>query len=189
MSRTGYTFKGWNTNSGATTGSTGTYTPTSSATMYAIWQLNAPSAATATLHYAARDRLSINLGYTGAALTGYTLYYRVNGSTAAYSSMSVGTATNGIITNLQPNTTYQIYVRATNAAGSKDSAVITAKTISDLPSRVSTISTAVSHNSISAEVGGTGDTNDAIQSYSLYCIKASSVPVYNMPIKEFDGKL
>ena len=35
--RAGYTFKGWSTNSAATSGSTGSYTPTGNETLYAIW--------------------------------------------------------------------------------------------------------------------------------------------------------
>ena len=37
--RTGYNFMGWSTSSTATTGSTGTYTPTGNVTLYAIWQI------------------------------------------------------------------------------------------------------------------------------------------------------
>lgn len=36
--RSGYTFKGWATSTGATSGSTGSYTPTGSVTLYAIWE-------------------------------------------------------------------------------------------------------------------------------------------------------
>ena len=36
--RTGYIFKGWSTSSTATSGSTGSYTPTGSVTLYAVWQ-------------------------------------------------------------------------------------------------------------------------------------------------------
>ena len=36
--RTGYTFKGWATSSTATSGTTGSYTPTGNVTLYAIWQ-------------------------------------------------------------------------------------------------------------------------------------------------------
>ena len=38
--RTGYTFKGWATSSTATSGSTGSYTPTTSVTLYATWSAN-----------------------------------------------------------------------------------------------------------------------------------------------------
>lgn len=36
--RTGYTFMGWSTNQNATSGSTGSYTPTDNVTLYAIWK-------------------------------------------------------------------------------------------------------------------------------------------------------
>lgn len=38
--RTGYTFKGWGTSDTATSGSTGSYTPTKDITLYAIWSQN-----------------------------------------------------------------------------------------------------------------------------------------------------
>ena len=38
--RAGYTFKGWSTSSSATSGSTGSYTPTGNVTLYATWQAN-----------------------------------------------------------------------------------------------------------------------------------------------------
>lgn len=38
--KTGYTFMGWSTNQNATSGSTGSYTPTDNVTLYAIWKAN-----------------------------------------------------------------------------------------------------------------------------------------------------
>ena len=38
--RSGYTFKGWSTSSSATTGTTGSYTPTATVTLYAVWENN-----------------------------------------------------------------------------------------------------------------------------------------------------
>lgn len=188
VSRSGYTFKGWNTNSSATTGSTGSYTPASSTTMYAIWQLNAPTAATVSLDYTTRDKIYVkDIGYTGAALTGYTLYYRVNGSGSAYSSVSLGTATSGTITGLQPNTTYQIYVKATNAAGSKDSSTITATTIADMPKNLSITLSNILPFTATATVSATGDTNAGITNYKYYYTSKPSVNLYDMPIKSFDG--
>lgn len=187
VSRSGYTFKGWNTSSTATTGSTGTYTPTSSTTMYAIWQLNAPTAATLSLDYVARDKIYIkDIGYTGAALTGYTLHYRVSGS-GSYTNVSLGTATTATISNLQPNTTYQIYVTATNAAGSKDSSVITATTIADMPKNVSIALTNVLPFTATATVSATGDTNAGITNRKYYYTTKPNVNLYDMPIKSFGG--
>lgn len=39
-SRTGYAFKGWSTSNSATSGSTGSYTPTGNVTLYAVWKIN-----------------------------------------------------------------------------------------------------------------------------------------------------
>ena len=39
--RDGYTFKGWGTSESATSGVTGSYTPTGNATLYAVWEQNA----------------------------------------------------------------------------------------------------------------------------------------------------
>ena len=187
VSRSGYTFKGWNTSSTATTGLTGTYTPTSSTTMYAIWQLNAPTAATVSLDYVARDKIYVKgIGYTGAALTGYTLHYRVSGS-GSYTNISLGTATTATISNLQPNTTYQIYVTATNAAGSKDSPVITATTIADMPKNVSIALTNILPFTTTATVSATGDTNAGITNRKYYRTTKPNVNLYDMPIKSFGG--
>ena len=38
--KTGYTFMGWSTNQNASSGSTGSYTPTDNVTLYAIWKTN-----------------------------------------------------------------------------------------------------------------------------------------------------
>ena len=82
------------------------------ATLYAVWTVNAPTAATISITDTVRDKASVSLGYTGAELTNYTVYYRAN-STGSYSSKSLGTSSTGTITGLQPNTSYQFYVTAT----------------------------------------------------------------------------
>ena len=94
--RTGYTFKGWSTSSSATTGSTGSYTPTGNVTLYAIWQLK-----TYTLSISQGTGSTISVARGGTALangatishfdvltisisanTGYNLgTHTVNGST------------------------------------------------------------------------------------------------------------
>ena len=44
--RDGYSFMGWGTSATATTGVTGSYTPTGNVTLYAIWKSNSPSGQT-----------------------------------------------------------------------------------------------------------------------------------------------
>lgn len=190
VSRQYYTFGGWNTNSsgtGTNYNAGASYTPSANGTLYAKWTLNAPTAATVSLDYVARDKIYVKgIGYTGAALTGYTLHYRVSGS-GSYTNISLGTTTTATISNLQPNTTYQIYVTATNAAGSKDSPVITATTIADMPKNVSIALTNILPFTATATVSATGDTNAGITNRKYYRTTKPNVNLYDMPIKSFGG--
>ena len=190
VSRQYYTFGGWNTNSsgtGTNYNAGASYTPSANGTLYAKWTLNAPTAATVSLDYVARDKIYVKgIGYTGAALTGYTLHYRVSGS-GSYTNISLGTTTTVTISNLQPNTTYQIYVTATNAAGSKDSPVITATTIADMPKNVSVALTNILPFTATATVSATGDTNAGITNRKYYRTTKPNVNLYDMPIKSFGG--
>lgn len=190
VSRQYYTFGGWNTNSsgtGTNYNAGASYTPSANGTLYAKWTLNAPTAATVSLDYVARDKIYVKgIGYTGAALTGYTLHYKVSGS-GSYTNISLGTTTTATISNLQPNTTYQIYVTATNAAGSKDSPVITATTIADMPKNVSIALTNILPFTATATVSATGDTNAGITNRKYYRTTKPNVNLYDMPIKSFDG--
>lgn len=190
ISRQYYTFGGWNTNSsgtGTNYNASASYTPSANGTLYAKWTLNAPTAATVSLDYVARDKIYVKgIGYTGAALTGYTLHYRVSGS-GSYTNISLGTTTTATISNLQPNTTYQIYVTATNAAGSKDSPVITATTIADMPKNVSIALTNILPFTATATVSATGDTNAGITNRKYYRTTKPNVNLYDMPIKSFGG--
>lgn len=190
VSRQYYTFGGWNTNSsgtGTNYNAGASYTPSANGTLYAKWTLNAPTAATVSLDYVARDKIYVKgIGYTGAALTGYTLHYRVSGS-GSYTNISLGTTTTATISNLQPNTTYQIYVTATNAAGSKDSPVITATTIADMPKNVNIALTNILPFTATATVSATGDTNAGITNRKYYRTTKPNVNLYDMPIKSFDG--
>lgn len=190
VSRSYYTFAGWNTKAdgtGTNYSAGASYTPSANTTLYAKWTLNAPTAATVSLDYVCRDKIYVkSIGYTGAGLSGYTLYYRVN-NTGSYSSINLGTATTGTISNLQPNTTYQIYVKATNAAGSKDSSVITATTIADLPKNLSISLPTLLPFSGTVSVSATGDTNAPITNYKYYYTSKPNINLYDMPIKSFGG--
>ena len=69
--RTGYVFKGWNTNKEATEGITGNYTPTQDVKLYAIWEAN-----TAKVTFTKRDSI------TNEVLNGATFgLYEWNGRT------------------------------------------------------------------------------------------------------------
>lgn len=153
-SRTGYTFKGWATSSSATSGSTGSYTPTSSTTLYAVWQINtwtvsynanghgtAPSSQTKT--YGTTLKLQSFIPQQTA--TGYTVGFNSNGgiststsltSTIYYDQTYWNTASDGSGTNYSSGGNY-----TTNAAATMYAIWKTTKgsiTLPDGPSRIST---------------------------------------------------
>ncbi len=137
------------------------------ATLYAVWTVNAPTAATISITGTVRDKASVSLGYTGAELTNYTVYYRAN-STGSYSSVSLGTSSTGTITGLQPNTSYQFYVTATNPGGSKDSSTTTATTKAYTPNVNIPTASGTTDSESTVGVSATGDTNAGITNYTLY---------------------
>lgn len=64
-SRTGYAFKGWSTSPAATSGSTGSYTPTGNVTLYAVWEA-ASTSTSASITFPAVPRTTVR-AYTQAA--------------------------------------------------------------------------------------------------------------------------
>lgn len=196
FSRSGYSFAGWATSSGGgkvynnqQTVSNLTTTNGGVVTLYAVWTLNAPSAASHTIQYATRSKIGISVSGSGAAISNYTVYYRAN-STGSYSSLNLGTGTSGVITGLSPNTTYQIFVRVTNAAGSKDSTASTRKTIAYIPSGLSVSVSNTLPFTTDLSVTGNGDTNAGITNRTVYCCTKPNKPIYDMAIKTLsDGSL
>ncbi len=154
------------------------------ATLYAVWTVNAPTAATISITGTVRDKASVSLGYTGAELTNYTVYYRAN-STGSYSSVSLGTSSTGTITGLQPNTSYQFYVTATNPGGSKDSSTTTATTKAYTPNVNIPTASGTTDSESTVGVSATGDTNAGITNYTLYWAPKPNLgrDLYDMPIK------
>jgi len=193
VSRSGYTFGGWNTNSagtGTNYSAGASYTPSSSSTLYAKWTLNAPSSASVTASYISRTKIDVQVSAEAAEVTNYTVYYRVNGSGASYSSLSLGTATTGTITGLQPNTRYQIYVTVTNAAGSATSSTITATTKANMPTVSAPTVTTPHPFTPTLQIPATGDTNASIANYALYWCANPNINTYDMPLKvTSDGAL
>ncbi len=193
VSRQYYTFGGWNTNSagtGTNYNAGASYTPSSSSTLYAKWTVNAPSSASVTASYISRTKIDVEVSAEGAEITNYTVYYRVNGSGASYSSLSLGAGTTGTITGLQPNTTYQIYVKATNATGNVDSSTITAKTIPNIPTVSAPTVTTPHPFTPTLQIPASGDTNALITNYTLYWCANPNVNTYDMPLKvTSDGAL
>ena len=194
FSRSGYSFAGWATSSGGgkvynNQQSVSNLTTTNGGvvTLYAVWTLNAPSAASISLNWASHSKIDVSVSGTGASITNYTVYYRAN-STGNYSSLSLGTSTSGVITGLQPNVTYQLYVKVTNAAGSKDSSTATIKTIPYPPNNLSISVSNTLPFTTDVRVGGSGDTNAGITNYTVYIRRKPTKPIYDMAIKSLsDG--
>ena len=100
--RTGYDFKGWSTSSSATSGSTGSYTPTGNVTLYATWTKKtypvtyyanghgtAPTAQTKTYDTA----LTLRAFIAQNTSTGYRVSYNANGGSFTPSTSSATTLT------------------------------------------------------------------------------------------------
>lgn len=190
--RSGYTFAGWNTNSagtGTNYNAGASYTPSANGTLYAKWTLNAPTSASISAA-GNRTKINVTVSAVGAEISNYMVYYRVNGSGASYTSLSLGTATTGTITGLQPSTTYQIYVKATNAAGNVDSSAITSKT-QPLTPIVSAPTVVTPHPfTPTLQIPAVGDTNAGITNYTLYWCANPNINTYDMALKvTSDGAL
>lgn len=196
FSRSGYSFAGWATSSGGSkaynnqqTVSNLTTTNGGVVTLYAVWTLNAPSAASHTIKYSTRSKIGISVSGGGAEISNYTVYYRAN-STGSYSSLNLGTGTTGTITGLSPNTTYQIFVRVTNAAGSKDSTASIHNTIAYIPNSLSVSVSNTLPFTTDLSVTGNGDINAGITNRTVYCCTKPNKPIYDMAIKTLpDGSL
>lgn len=136
--RSGYDFKGWNTNSsgtgtnyssGATLNVDYAYTEGANVTLYAKWVETKPSNVRFT-SYQATSPFNISLAWTctGLNITKYVIHYKPAGGTER--TVDCGTSTS---LNLAVNeeTTYEIWVTATNAGGSTDSSHIQVTTPAD----------------------------------------------------------
>lgn len=187
--RTYYTFNGWATSSTSTSGSTGEYTPTATRTLYATWAVNAPTDASIRVKRTTRTKINVVCDYTGAELTDYTVYYKPEGADD-YLSKSFGTTETGYITNLDPNSLYQIYVKATNAGGSKDSALVTARTMANVPIVNRPVASNIMPFDTDITVSAVGDTNAPITNYTVYWALKPTKNLYDMSVRAMgDGSL
>lgn len=192
FSRTGYEFLGWSTNSSATTAtysngqSVTNLTSTNGATviLYAIWRLVAPTNVVVTPTYTTRSKILGTVSCTGANITNYTLYYRRSGETS-YLSITLGTTTSFTITELSPNTTYDIYAIATNAAGTTQGSSSSAITKAYIPQFTSITSSNISSSGFTINYSATGDTYAAITGYYFYrsINPGFTKNTYDMPVK------
>jgi uncharacterized repeat protein (TIGR02543 family) len=129
--RTGYDFKGWSTSSSATSGSTGSYTPTGNVTLYAVWAKKSytitynnngkgttPSSQTKTHG----TNLTLQSFIADQTAAGYSVTFNENGgdtrpkaltSTLTYKQTYWNTASNGSGTNYASKGTYSANESAT----------------------------------------------------------------------------
>ena len=129
--RTGYVFKGWGTSSTATTGVTGSYTPTGNVTLYAVWEANKytvtynPNGGTGApdnqikTHGTNLTLSSTKPTHAATSAGKYTVTFNANGGsvtpasldaprTTAYKFQNWNTAADGSGTSYAPGATYTV---------------------------------------------------------------------------------
>lgn len=129
--RSGYTFKGWATSSSATSGSTGTYTPDATRTLYAIWgqqtypvtyNANGHGTAPATQTKTHGENLTLRSFIAQDTSTGYTVSFNKNNgnstpnsktSTLTHTQTSWNTKSDGSGTEYASGATYTANAAAT----------------------------------------------------------------------------
>ena len=122
-SRSGYTFKGWATSSSATSGVTGSYTPSKDITLYATWSRNVsitkqPVDTTVTVG----SNISVSVTAVGDGLT-YQWYYK-NAGSSSFSESSITTNTYTTTMNQDARIGRQVFCTITDANGKSQSSNI-----------------------------------------------------------------
>lgn len=121
--RSGYTFKGWAPSTSATSGVTGSYTPSENVTLYAIWSRNVsitkqPVSTTVTVG----SNISVSVTAVGDGLT-YRWYYKNSGS-SSFSESSIVTNTYTTTMNQDARIGRQVFCTITDANGNSQSSNI-----------------------------------------------------------------
>lgn len=143
--RSGYNFTGWTIDGKSVTGinpganatfssSTDLYNKcsartTGNKTVVANWLEIPPSNVSISGQANSPFQIGLSWSATGLNISNYMVYYRKQGTTT-WSSQSFGTSTSGTI-SADEETTYEIYVKATNPGGSGSSSTITVTTPAD----------------------------------------------------------
>ena len=128
---------------------------------------NAPSSLSITTGTITETTIPLTLSATGdtnAAITNYTLYYKVS-SASSYSSLNLGTNTSHTLSSLSMNTTYNIYFTATNAGGTTTSSTVNVTTLATPPSNLSITAGTVTYSGITVNWSASGVN---ISNYTLY---------------------
>lgn len=191
FTRIGYTFLGWSTNKSATTAtytngqsvSNLTTTHGATVTLYAIWAMRAPYNVY-TDFYTYRDKITIDLIYTG--ITSNNIVYYKAASASSYSTKDIGTATTYTLTGLQPNTEYYIYIKMTNGGGTTTTGTEIVETKGYLPASPNISISDITVNSAKANLSATAETNAANTNYTVYRSSKILVNTYDMAIRTMD---
>lgn len=184
--REGYVFKGWNTDSTATNGSIGTYIPTGSYTMYAIWEEDRPDSVTMTITNIGRTAIRFTCSCIGVTNPIFTLHYIPEGGTEqTYRVTGSGTSRTDIVRGLTPGTLYSLYMQAQNSVQtlSNTSASVSCTTLADIPKNLTLNISDVKYTSAQVNCSAIGDTNANIINYKVYWRTKPSKPIYDMAIK------
>lgn len=192
----GYNFAGWNTKAdgSGTSYSDGqsvsnlTSTNKGTVTLYAQWSLKTPYNifVDATPK---RDIIQVDVICTGANITNYKVYYKTTSATS-YTALDLGTTGTGTITNLSPNTNYDIYATVSNAAGTGLGGEDTIKTKAYIPSSPTISASNIEPFSADITVGATAETNAPNTNYKIYRSVKITKEVYDMAIMSLsDGSV
>lgn len=122
--RSGYTFKGWSSSANGSVeySSGGTYSQDSAITLYAVWQVNAPTVAptigTNTRNSDTSNTVSWTYSVTVPPVTAFYIERSTNGGAFAQVAQVSGSGSGSYVdTTTQPNNYYKYRVRCGNATG------------------------------------------------------------------------
>lgn len=191
FTRIGYTFLGWSTSSTATSAtytngqsvSNLTTTHGATVTLYAVWAMRAPYNVY-TDFYTYRDKITIDLIYTGVTSNNVVYYKAASAST--YTAKDIGTVTTYTLTDLQPNTEYYIYTKMTNGGGTTTTGTEIVETGAYIPADPQLTATDIGINSVSLTMSATAETNAPTTSYTLFQSSKLSKNTYDMAIRSMD---
>lgn len=189
--RNGYAFKGWNVNSSAATGTTGSYQPSETQILYAIWEEDQPSSVQLNILNVGHTKIRFSCSCEHVTNPIFTLYYTAEGGNEqTYVLSGSGSSRTAILTGLRPGTTYTLYMKAQNSiqTQSSTSTATTQVTLANIPTNLNLNVTNIQYSTADITVSATGGTNAPVTNYTLYWRKKPSKPTYDMAVKSLsDG--
>ena len=188
--RAGYVFKGWNTNSSATTGITGTYTPAATQILYAIWEEDQPSSVKLNILNIGRTKIRFSCSCDHVVNPIFILHYTPEGgSEQTWELSGTGTSRTAVLTDLSAGTSYTLYMQAENSIRSQSSTSngTMCTTLSNIPANLNLDISNIQYSSADISISATTEINAPITNYTLYWRKKPSKPTYDMAIKTLNS--